>query len=104
MRCESVRKKLRLSMRRAPGLLELPLQPLVVTPQPVAFTFHTLQLSPQLIAFTLGAFDTLAHILGVWRFAIVAGRRRLRHIDVSQKPENGTSTKFWMGFVTGRTR
>ena len=94
-------KRGRLPMRRPPRLVELLLQPIVFTPQAVAFPFGAFQLPAQPIAFLLRAFGPFTQVIDLASSVVIA-RRLLRHptfmADSGKRasygildPEGGTS-------------
>jgi lipoprotein signal peptidase len=78
-----------LAVRGTPRLVELPLQAIIVAPQPIAFAFDTLQLTAQTISFLLRAFGALAQFIDrVWALIGVVARRSLQHATFMARSRN----------------
>ena len=73
-------------MRGATGLLQLPLQAIVVSPQPIALPFDAFEFAAQAILFALRTLGAFTQVVVRGRLLVICACGPLRHAIVMAEP------------------
>ena len=75
-----------LSVRGATGLLQLPLQAVIVSPQPIALPFDAFEFAAQAILFALRTLGAFTQVVACRRVLVICACGQLQHAIVMAEP------------------